>query len=257
MPPSPTTQDNPGGPTPWPSRFTTTHWSVVLEAARPESPGGAEAFARLYRDYWQPLYAYVRRRGRGPHEAEDLTQDFFVALLEKERLHGVERGGGRFRSFLLKSLQNFLANEWDRATARKRGGGGAFVPLDGLDSESRFLADPSAGSPEAAFERSWALAVIGHALRSLEEEVRTAGRPELLTHLRPHLLGDRGGRSYAELAAELGLSEGAVKVTVHRLRRRYGEFLRAEVVRTVGSEADVADELRHLIRVVSAAAPEM
>ena len=238
-------------PTTEPSQFTTTHWSVVLEAAQPESAGGVEAFGRLYRDYWYPLYAYVRRRGRSPHEAEELTQDFFVVLLERERLRGLERGGGRFRSFLLKGLQNFLANEWDRATARKRGGGCAVVPLQEVDAESVFLADPSVLAPEAGFERNWAFAVIAIATQNLETELRAAGKEKLFQHLRPHLQGDGGGRPYAEIATDLGLSEGAVKVTVHRLRQRYGELLRAEVARTVGSDAEVAEELRHLIEIVS------
>jgi RNA polymerase sigma-70 factor (ECF subfamily) len=232
--------------------FRTTHWTVVLEAARPDAAGAVDAFAQLYRDYWYPLYAYVRRRGRGPHEAEDLTQDFFTSLLERQRLAGLERGGGRFRSFLLKALQNFLANEWDRATARKRGGGVPVVPLEEVDAESRFLADLSVVAPEANFERDWAFAVIEHAMQCLELELRAAGKEKLLERLRPHLQGDRNGRPYAEIAAELGLSEGAIKVTVHRLRQRYGELLRAEVARTVGSEAEIADELRHLIEIVSA-----
>lgn len=234
-------------------RFATTHWSVVLEAARPETPGGVEAFGRLYRDYWFPLYAYVRRRGRSPEEAEDLTQDFFVVLLERERLRGVDRGGGRFRSFLLQSLQNFLANEWDRASALKRGGGQKLLPLDDLEAESRFLADATADAPEAAFERQWAYAVLAQALRELESELRAAGKEGLFTVLRPHLQGDRAGRPYAEAAAAAGLSEGAFKVAVHRLRRRYGELLRAEVARTLDGEAEVDEELRYLIAVVSAA----
>lgn len=234
-----------------PAQFTTTHWTVVLEAARPESTGSQEAFGRLYRDYWYPLYAYVRRRGRSPHEAEELTQDFFVSLLEKERLRGLERSGGRFRSFLLKALQNFLANEYDRANARKRGGGCAIVPLEDVDAESAFLADPTSLAPEAGFERNWAFAVIANATRNLETELKAVGKVELLLHLRPHLQGDSGGRPYAEIASKLGLSESAVKVTIHRLRQRYRELLRAEVARTVGSDADIAEELRHLIEIVS------
>jgi RNA polymerase sigma-70 factor (ECF subfamily) len=233
------------------SAFRTTHWTAVLDAARPESTSGNDAFGRLYRDYWFPLYAYVRRRGRSPHEAEELTQDFFVTLLERERLRGLERSGGRFRSFLLKGLQNFLANEWDRATARKRGGGCTVVPLEEVDAESVFLADPAALAPEAGFERNWAYAVIAVATQNLEKELRAAGKEKLFQHLRSHLQGDGGGRPYAEIAAELSLSEGAVKVTVHRLRQRYGELLRAEVARTVGSDAEVAEELRHLIEIVS------
>ena len=234
------------------AQFTTTHWSVVLEAARPESAGSVEAFARLYRDYWYPLYAYIRRRGRSPHEAEDLTQGFFVTLLERERLRGLERGGGRFRSFLLKALQNFLANEWDRACARKRGGGCPVVPLDDVDAESRFLADPATVAPEASFDRDWAFAVLDPVMQNLEAELRAAGKQRLLHQLRPHLQGDRNGRPYAEIAADLGMSEGAVKVTVHRLRQRYGELLRAELARTVGNDAEIADELHHLIKIVSA-----
>jgi RNA polymerase sigma factor (sigma-70 family) len=233
------------------SQFRTTHWSVILEAAQPESSAGVEAFARLYHDYWYPLYAYVRRRGHGPHEAEDLTQGFFVTLLTQERLRGIERGGGRFRSFLLKSLQNFLANEWDRSTAMKRGGGLPVLPLHELDPESRFLTDVSTATPENGFDRDWALAVLHRAMDLLEQELRASGKERLLSTLRPQLQGDRGGRPYAEIGMELGLSEGAVKVAVHRLRQRYGELLRAEVARTVGDEAEIADELRHLREIVS------
>lgn len=233
------------------SQFTTTHWSVVFEAAQPESPGSVDAFARLYRDYWYPLYTYVRRRGRSPHEAEDLTQDFFVALIERERLRGLEPGGGRFRSFLLKALQNFLANEWDRASAQKRGGGSPLVPLDAAEAETRFLADPATAAPEAGFERNWAFAVLDHAMRNLEHELRAAGKERVFDPLRPHLQSERNGRPYAEIAADLGMSEGAVKVAVHRLRRRYRELLLAELARTVGDEADVTEELRHLIAIVS------
>jgi RNA polymerase sigma factor (sigma-70 family) len=234
-----------------PPRFTTTHWTVVLEAARPDSPGGVDAFARLYRDYWFPLYAYVRRRGRRPHEAEDLTQDFFVSLIERERLAGLEREGGRFRSFLLKALQNFLANQWDRATAQKRGGGHSLVPLDGVDAESRLLATSPTETPEAAFDRHWAFAVIEHAMQDLEAELRSAGKESIFRQLRLHLQGDRGGRPYAEIAAEWGVSESAVKTTVHRLRHRLGELLRTEVARTVGDTAEGESELRYLIEVVS------
>ncbi len=239
------------------AQFTTTHWSVILEAARPESSGSVDAFARLYQDYWYPLYAYVRRRGRGSHEAEDLIQDFFVSLLEHRRLRGLERGGGRFRSFLLKALQNFLANEWDRQAAQKRGGGCVIIPLDEVDAESRFIADPASPVPEVEFERNWAFAVIGLAMRNLEAEMRSAGKDRVYEQLQPHLQGDRSGRPYAEIASELHMTEGAVKVAVHRLRQRYRELLLAELTRTVGHEAEVAEELRHLIAIVSAQWPSL
>lgn len=232
-------------------QFTTTHWSVILEAARPDSPGSTDAFARLYRDYWYPLYTYVRRRGRRPQEAEDLAQDFFVSLFTKERLCGVQPNGGRFRSFLLKALQNFLANDWDRVSARKRGGGCSILSLDEIGSESRFLEDSSTDAPEVSFDRDWAFTVIEHAMQNLEREMAAAGKADLLQHLGPHLQGERNGRPYAEIANHLHISEGAVKVAVHRLRRRYGELLRAEVARTVGSDADAAGELRHLIQAVA------
>jgi RNA polymerase sigma factor (sigma-70 family) len=234
-----------------PSYFPTTHWSVILEAADPDSPGAVEGFGQLYRDYWYPLYAYVRRCGRPPHEAEELTQDFFVTLLQRERLRGLERQGGRFCSFLLKALQNFLATEWNRASAQKRGGGIQAVSLDDLDAESYFLADSTGPTPEADFERNWAMAVIEHSLQNLEREVEANGKGDLFAQLRPHLQGDRNGRPYAEIAAEFGLSAGAVKVKVHRLRQRYGEFLRAELARTVGEDKDIAEELRHLLQAVS------
>jgi RNA polymerase sigma factor (sigma-70 family) len=233
-------------------RFTTTHWSVVLEAAHPDSPGGMEAFAQLYRDYWYPLYAYVRRRGHTQHEAEDLVQDFFLALLERQRLRDLERSGGRFRSFLLKALQNFLANAWDHTSAQKRGGGLPTLALDDMDAETRFLADPSTSAPESEFERNWAFTVIARAMQTLESELRAGGKENLFQLLRPHLQGERNGRPYAAIAPDLGMTEGAVKVAVHRLRQRYGELLRAEVGRTVDDEAELAEEVRHLISIVSA-----
>jgi RNA polymerase sigma-70 factor (ECF subfamily) len=180
-----------------------------------------------------------------------LTQDFFVALLERERLRGLERGGGRFRSFLLKALQNFLANEWDRARAKKRGGGSLIASLDENDAESRYLADPSSENPETSFERHWAYTVIEHAMKNLEAELQVAGKENLLEMFRPHLQGDRNGRPYAEIAAEMGFTESAVKMTVRRLRQRYGELLRAEVARTVTDDSEIEGEVRYLIEVVS------
>lgn len=232
--------------------FSTTCWTNVLSAARPDSLDGRDAFGALYRDYWRPLYAYLRRKGHAPAEAEDLLQDFFVTLLERERLAGLEREGGKFRSFLLRALHNFLANAWDRKTALKRGGGAEVLSLDVPESERQYLADrPDELTADRAFERQWAFATLERVMARLEAEARAAGKAKPFAHLRPQLQGDRGGRPYAELAAELGTSEGALKVMVHRLRARYGELLREEIARTVGTPEEVAGEVRYLISVVA------
>lgn len=231
--------------------FRTTHWTVVLAAAQPGDDEAREAFAQLYTDYWYPLYAYVRRRGRAPAEAEDLTQSFFTRLLEKRALAGLEREGGRFRSFLLRSLNNFLANDWDRAQAQKRGAGTAPLSLHATEGETRFLAQPvAAETPESAFERQWVFTLLERVADVLAGEYARAGKAGLFERLRPCLQGDRSGPGYAAMAAELSMSEGAVKVAVHRLRQRYGELLREEVARTVSRPAEVDEEIRHLIAVV-------
>jgi len=233
------------------SAFVTTKWTVIMEAASSEAPGSKAAFARLYQDYWNPLYCYVRRRGYSPAEAEDLTQDFFIALLEKQRLSGLAREGGRFRAFLLTGLKNHLANHWDRARAAKRGGGFSPLSLDETGAEKRFQGLASASDPDLAFEREWAFAVLEVALHHLEDEMSTAGKGGFFQCVRSHLQGDRNGRPYAEIAAELGMSEGALKVAVHRLRRRYGELLRTEIARTILNEAEVAEELGCLLKIVT------
>ncbi len=233
------------------SAFATTHWSVVLEAAS-DSSRSQEAFARLYGDYWFALYAYLRRRGLSHEAAEDTAQDFLINLLEKRRLAGIEREGGRFRSFLLSALKNFLANAWDRTQAQKRGGGQNPISLDDQAFESRYLADSAhMAEPEAVFERQWALAALARAHATLADEQRRLGKGSLFRLIEPHLQGDRTGRPYAEIAVELGMSEGAIKVAVHRLRHRFSEILRTEIGRTVEEEADIQDEIRHLIRAVS------
>jgi RNA polymerase sigma-70 factor (ECF subfamily) len=232
--------------------FATTHWTVVLQAARPDRDGGEAAFARLYVDYWPPLYGYVRRRGFSPADAEDLAQDFFTRLLEKQALANLQREGGKFRSFLLGSLENFLANEWDRAQAQKRGSGHKPLSLDAEDGEMHFqaLAIASELTPESLFERQWVLTLLEHVVEQLRAEETVSGKRELFEDLRPHLPGDRSGLPYAEIATRHGTSEGAIKVAVHRLRHRYGQYLREQVARTVSSPAEVGEELRHLIEVI-------
>lgn len=231
--------------------FVSTRWTVVLAAAEPDSTDAREAFGSLYRDYWPPLYAYVRRRGHEPAAAEDITQDFFVALLEKQRLNGLTREGGKFRSFLLTALKNHLANEWDRSRAARRGGGVATLSLDDASAETTYqLAAAEASPPEQLFERQWALNVLKLVRQRLETEMTLAGKGELVQALGPYLLGGSADGTYLKLADKLRLSEGALKVTVHRLRKRYGELLRQEIARTVDDPAEVPAELRYLIEVV-------
>jgi RNA polymerase sigma-70 factor (ECF subfamily) len=232
--------------------FRTTHWTVVLEAALPDGDVGKEAFSQLYLDYWPPLYAYVRRRGFSPAEAEDSTQDFFTRLLEKQSLSGLRREGGKFRSFLLGAMANFLADEWDRAQTQKRGSGRKPLSLDAEDGEARFQALAIAGelTPESAFEMQWAVMLLEHVAEQLRAEELKSGKGDLFEDLQPHLQSDRAGLPYAEIATRHDTTEGAIKVAVHRLRHRYGQHLREQIARTVSSPAEVDEELRHLINVM-------
>lgn len=229
--------------------FATTHWSVVLLAGQEgKIPEAREAFAEVYLGYWYPLYAYVRRRGYAPPNAEDVTQDFFVHLIEKKSLQDLTQSGGRFRSFLLHSLDNFLANEWHRRHAQKRGNGQPLLSLNVADGEAKYsqvLSDRD--TPETLFERQWVLTLLAKVLDQLRKECEATGKSGLFEDLRLHLQGDRQGPPYAEIAVRHGLSEGAVKVTVHRLRQRYGELLREEISRTVSGPSEMEEELRHLI----------
>ena len=232
--------------------FQTTHWSIVLAAGHQESQVATEALEKLCRAYWYPLYAYIRRRGHDIHEAEDLTQEFFTRLLEKNYLREVTREGGRFRSYLLTTLKHFLANEWDRAKTQKRGGGNIHFSLDNKEAETRYefeLKDDT--TPENLFERRWALTLLDQVLNHLREDYAAAAKLEIFERLQIFLSGDKRLIPYTEVAASLGLSEGAVKVAVHRLRKRYGELLREEIAQTVATPEEVADEIRHLIAVTS------
>lgn len=228
--------------------FTPTHWSVVLAAAgRTDSTHARDALEKLCRNYWVPLYAFVRRQGHNPHDAQDLTQEFFARLLEKNFLAGVQPDKGRFRSFLLASVKHFLANEWDKSMAQKRGGGHLPISIDAALAESAVgleLADTV--TAEKIFERRWALALLEQVLRRLREEYTRDGKENQFEQLKPTLTEASRSVPYAEIAVRLGTSEGAVKVAVHRLRQRYRELLRAEIAQTVAGIEDVDDEIRNL-----------
>jgi RNA polymerase sigma factor (sigma-70 family) len=232
--------------------FQTTQWTVVLRAAQTGSPISQEALAKLCKGYWYPLYVYIRRRGHGAVEAEDLTQEFFRRLLEKGYLGGVERGKGRFRSFLLTALKHFLANEWDRSQTQKRGGGQEIISLDVQDAEGRYDIEPAdRRNPEVLFDQRWALTLMERVLQRLKEEQEASGRGEVFSRLQGHLAGSERVESYAAAGAAMGMSEGAVRVAAHRLRQRYGEILRDEIGQTVETREEIEEEIRYLISVLS------
>ena len=232
--------------------FRTTHWSVVLTAGRGDSPAAPEALARLCRAYWYPLYAYARRRGCSPEDAEDLTQGFFESLLRREDLAHVTPAKGRFRTFLLAALGHYLANEWRRGQRQKRGGGQVLVSFDALSAEERYRLEPAAPQdPEHLFDRRWARTVMDEALDRLREDYARTGRADLFDLLKPALAGEGSAPRRGELAARLGISVGAVDVALHRFRRRYGEIIRELIADTVSSPEDVDAEIRHLMAVVS------
>jgi RNA polymerase sigma factor (sigma-70 family) len=231
--------------------FRTTHWSVVLAAGQSNCPTGAAALEQLCGAYWYPLYAYVRRKGYTPEDAQDLTQGFLARLLAGNRLCLADRTRGRFRTFLLSALQNFLINEWQKASSEKRGGGVEFVPLLTENPEQLYAAEPADDrTPEVIYEQRWAAAVMARALERLDAE-HCGEQSPFFEALKPFVWGAKSGTSHAEAGSVLGMSAGAVRVAVHRLRRRYRELLRQEIVETVASPEEVDDELRHLIDVVS------
>ncbi len=222
----------------------------MLHAGRAGSKASLahDALARLCRTYWFPLYAHVRRRGFSAHDAEDLTQEFFARLLARQSIAQADPARGRFRTFILTALNHFLADEWDRARTEKRGGKRELISLDMADAEDRFaqVTDPAA-SPDRIFDREWALAVLRTVLARLEDEYGKAGKADLFALLKPTLTGTRDSQPYAELAVQLGRTENAVKVTVHRLRQRYRALLQAEIADTVASEDDATAEMRALL----------
>ena len=224
----------------------------MLTAGQQESPLAAEALEKLCRAYWYPLYVFVRRQGNSPEESQDLTQEFFSQLLEKNCLAKADRDRGKFRTFLLQSLKNFLVNEWKRAGRLKRGGGVEFLPIDTNEAEDRFAAEPANESnPDAAYEERWAVTLIERVLAALRQEYSAGDKARLFEELKGFIWGDKGNASYAEIAGHLNLAEGTVKVAVHRLRQNFRKRLRAEVAHTVFRPEDIDDELRHLINVAS------
>jgi RNA polymerase sigma factor (sigma-70 family) len=234
-----------------PRMFKTTLWTEVLRAAHFPAQSGSLAFADLYQAYWYPLYAYARRRGLSPCEAEDLVQEFFTHLVSKQSLAGLEREGGKFRSFLLRSLENFLSMHWRRERSQKRGGGQRPLSLNAPEGEARFaLEKADAETPESTFEKRWALALLEHVTEQLRDEYARLKKEELFLHLGEYLQPDRVGLPYSTLTSRLGMSEGAIKVAVHRMRQRYGELLREAIASTVSTSEEVDEELRHLISVV-------
>jgi RNA polymerase sigma factor (sigma-70 family) len=236
-------------PVPEPSVFVTTRWTVVLSAQGTTTPAGRAAMETLCRTYWQPIYAYLRRHGHSPHDSQDLAQGFFAQLLRLEAIATVSQDKGRFRSFLVASLGHYLSDERDRTMAQKRGAGRVF-PMDTATAESIHAACPDL-TPERAFDRQWALALLAQVHERLRQEQAAASKAEQFEALRFALAGNRSEVPYRGLASQLGLSEGAVKVAVHRLRQRYREVLREAVADTVAAGADVERELRDLFEALS------
>ena len=220
----------------------------MLTAGRSDTTRAHEALSRLCETYWYPLYAFVRRRGQSPEDAQDLPQEFFARLLAGKWVGDADRAKGRFRTFLLTALDRFLANEWDRARAQKRGGGTVSVPLDTEVAESRYCADTqNALTPDRLYDRQWAMTLLDRALTRLEAEHQRLGKAAEFAVLSPALTAERGDIPYATMAAQLGLSEAATRMAVHRLRKRFREVFREEITQTVARPDEVEEEIRHLL----------
>ena len=233
--------------------FPPTHWSIVLAAGDTTSPESRPALEMLCRTYWYPLYAFVRRQGKAPEDARDLTQSFFERLIEKRYLKDLLQEKGRFRTFLLTTFKRFLCDQFDRSTAAKRGGGLRFVPLDALEAETQFTEAAAASqSPEATFDRAWAEAVVQSGLERLRAEFEAAGQGSLFRELKGYLSRPSDRASYAEAAQRLGMTADAVAMAVMRLRRRYRAMVRAEVANTVATPAEINEEMRYLVELLTA-----
>lgn len=238
-------------PTPKPAPtggiFATTHWTVVLAAGRAGSPQADLALEELCRTYWYPLYAYVRRHGHSREDAEDLTQGFFARLLEKNYLEGVTNNGGKFRAFLLVALKRYLVNEWVRANRQKRGGGEIPLSLDWQDAETRYQINPADHlSPDKLYDRAWATVLLERVISRLQAEHGGDGKAGLYETLKPFLMLGKSDIPYARAAAELKMTESAVRVAVHRLRKRYRELLREEIAQTLDNPAQADEEMQAL-----------
>ena len=231
--------------------FASTHWSVIIEAGAEGTPEADLALERLCQTYWYPLYAYVRRQGQSPHDAQDLTQAFFARFLQRKYFSHADQSRGKFRSFLLASMHHFLVNEWTKERAAKRGGFERVISLDERQAEERYEAESlDNGTPDRLFEKRWAAGLLERVLARLREENANGDRALVFEALKDFLWGEKNGSTYQELGLELAMSEGAVKVAVYRLRQRYRDLLREEVAQTVASPEEVDEELRYLISVI-------
>lgn len=232
--------------------FVTTHWSTVLRAGQGDTAPAREALEKLCRTYWYPIYACVRRRGHSPEDAQDLTQSFFLRLLEQQSLANADPGLGRFRSFLLGALNHFLIDEWKKARTQRRGSGKQILSLDWAAAERRFDMEPVYdAAPDKVFDRNWATALLEEVLNQLEEEYQRDGKLEMFRALKQTLTGARDSQPYSSLAERLGMAEGALRVAVHRLRKRYRALLEAEIANTVSSPDEIKLEMAYLLKTIS------
>jgi RNA polymerase sigma factor (sigma-70 family) len=226
-------------------QFRTTSWSLILAAS--DRSGGGEALARLCETYWHPVYAFIRRNGHDPDKAQDLTQEFFARLIEKNYVEDADRSRGRFRSFLLTSIKHFLANEWDREQALKRGGGRAQISFDAVEAEEWYIPAVVADvTPETLFERRWAISLLERVVTRLRSEYAAARKEEQFASMEMFLEPDSNDASYGEVAMQMGISAGALRMAVLRMRRRYRELLRAEIGDTVATPEDIDEEIKFL-----------
>jgi RNA polymerase sigma factor (sigma-70 family) len=234
------------------SLFVTTQWSTVLRAGRGDTIHAREALEKLCRTYWYPIYACVRRRGHSPEDAQDLTQNFFLRLLERQSLANANPDLGRFRSFLQGALNHFLIDEWKKARTQRRGGGRQILSLDWAAAEQQFSTEPADNAtPDRAFDRNWATALLEEVLKRLEDEYRGDGKLQLFESLKETLVGARASQPYARFAKQLGMAEGAMRVAVHRLRKRYRALLEAEIANTVTSRDEVKLEMAYLFQTMA------